>query len=365
MATLPLGKKYKQLSALVGNSDGPQLLSRDMKRYNNLYDKIISLDNLRLAEAKARKGKARQRGVIEFDKDKEANLLLLHEMLKKQTFNTSQYVVFKVFEPKEREIYRLPYFPDRIAHHAIMNIIEPIWRKIFTHNTYSCIKQRGITACAQQVRNIIQSFEGRRLYCLKIDIKKFYPSIDAEILKKIVRRKIKDVKLLGLIDNIINSAKGLPIGNYLSQYLSNLYLAYFMHFCNENIKIKCTEYADDICYFADNKQRLHEVFNKVQEYLSDKLKLTIKGNWQIFPIAENRQDRSGRALDYVGFKFYRKQTLIRKSIKKNFCRAVAKLHKQHASAATIKKKTAAWYGWATHSNSINLLNKLYYAKNVL
>ena len=247
-----------------------------------------------------------------------------------------------------------------------MNIVEPIWTRIFTHNTHSCIKNRGIAACAAQVEQIIKNFEGRQLYCLKIDIKKYYPSIDNEILKQIVRRKIKDGRLLKLIDNIIDSERGLPIGNYLSQYLSNLYLAYFMHYCNEILKIECVEYADDIVYFSDNKDELHRVFNAIKDYLDSKLHLTIKSNYQIFPIAENRQDRRGRALDYVGFKFYRHQKLIRKSIKQNFCRAVARLKKRNATPEIIRRKTASWYGWAKHSNSNHLLQKLfYYDKDIL
>lgn len=335
------------------------MYNAEMKRYGNLYNKVIDLDNLRLADTKARKGKARQRGVKIFDQDREGNLVRLHDLLADGGFTTSRYTTFIIHEPKERLIYRLPYYPDRIVHHAIMNIIEPIWTRIFTFNTYSCIKGRGIAACAAQVQRIIKGYEGRPLFCLKIDIRKYYPSIDNEVLKNIVRRKIKDARLLRLIDRIIDSERGLPIGNYLSQYLSNLYLAYFMHYCNETLKIHCTEYADDIVYFSDSKDELHRVFDAIQRYLDDELHLTIKTNYQIFPIAENRQDRHGRALDYVGFKFYRKQKLIRKSIKQNFCRAVARLKKQNATPEAIRRKTASWYGWAVHSNSKHLLHKLY------
>ena len=98
-----------------------------MKRNGNLYNRVISMDNLRLADEKARKGKFHTYGVQLHDRNKEANLLLLHEQLKNQTFKTSDYKVFKIYEPKERDIYQLPYYPDRIVHHAVMNILEPIW----------------------------------------------------------------------------------------------------------------------------------------------------------------------------------------------------------------------------------------------
>ena len=97
-----------------------------MKRIGNLFERIIALDNLRLADEKARKGKVHSYGVMVHDKNREANLLTLHESLKNGTFKTSKYHIFTIYEPKERLIYRLPYYPDRILHHAIMNLLEPI-----------------------------------------------------------------------------------------------------------------------------------------------------------------------------------------------------------------------------------------------
>lgn len=300
-----------------------------MKRVGNLYDKVISIDNLRLADKKARRGKTHSWGVQQHDRNREANLAALHEALKYKTFRTSEYESFTIFEPKERLIKRLPYYPDRIVHHAIMNVLEPIWVSVFTYNTYSCIKGRGIEGCAKRTRKIINSYKGKSLYCLKIDIRKYYPSIDHEVLKNIVRRKIKDNDLLWLIDEIIDSSDGLPIGNYLSQYLANLNLAYFMHWVNEVLKLDAVEYADDICFFADSKETLRLCFVQIEKYLSEKLRLTVKDNWQIFPVAMNRYDKKGRAVDYVGYKFYRKQTLIRKTTKRNFCRAVSELKSEH------------------------------------
>lgn len=328
-----------------------------MKRVDNIYNKIISIENLKLADERARRGKTHSYGVRLHDKNREANLQSLHEALLNKTFKTSPYDIFTIFEPKERLIYRLPYFPDRIVHHAIMNILEPIWIKTFTYNTYSCVKGRGIDGCARQVDRIIRKYDGKPLYCLKIDIKKYYPSMKHDVLKRIVRKKIKDENLLWLLDEIIDSADGLPIGNYLSQYLANLNLAYFMHWVNEVLKLDCTEYADDIVFFNSSKEVLRESFLQIKSYIENELELTVKKNYQIFPIAENRFDKHGRALDYVGYKFYRKQKLIRKSIKQNFCRTTARLNKRNPplDAKVYKQVVAPWLGWAKHSNSKNLL----------
>lgn len=364
---LPLGKKHiiqkgagRNVCCMGYRTLRIRKAKRNMKRIGNLYKKIISIDNLKLADEKARKGKQNSYGVRVHDKNREANIFALHEALLTKTFKTSPYEVFTIYEPKEREIYRLPYYPDRIMHHAIMNVLEPIWVKTFTHNTFSCIKGRGIEGCAKYVERIIRKYDGKPLYCLKIDIKKFYPSMKHHVTKRIVRRNIKDADLLWLLDEIIDSAEGNPIGNYLSQYLANLYLSGFMHKANEAWKVDCAEYADDIVFFSDSKEFLHRLFNeKIKPYIENELELKVKSNWQIFPIAKNRYDKSGRALDYVGYKFYREQKLIRKSIKQNFCRAVSKANKKkNITPKEYKQSICSWLGWAKHSDSKHLLKTI-------
>ena len=346
---------------MYGLPNAPNKKSKAMKRIGNLYEQIISVENLRLADEKARRGKTRSYGVRVHDRNREANIQALHEALLTKTFRTSPYEVFTIYEPKERIIYRLPYYPDRIVHHAIMNVLEPIWVKTFTYNTYSCVKGRGIEGCARHVDKMIRKYKGKPMYCLKIDIKKYYPSIKHHVLKRVVRRKIKDKDLLWLLDEIIDSADGVPIGNYLSQYLANLFLCYFMHKVNEVWKIDCEEYADDFAFYSESKETLRRFFHEfVKPYLEQELELKVKDNWQIFPIAVNRYDRHGRGLDYVGYKFYRKQKLIRKSIKQNFCRAAAKLNKRQPPLDTkaYKQAVAPWLGWAKHSNSKHLLRTI-------
>lgn len=329
-----------------------------MKRVGNLYEKIISLDNLRLADEKARRGKISSYGVKIHDKDREANILALHETLQNEAFQTSEYSTFIIHEPKERLIFRLPYYPDRIMHHAIMNILEPIWVSVFTKDTYSCIKGRGIHGAMRAVKRAIKDRENSR-YCLKIDIRKFYPSINHDVLKSVIRRKIKCKATLHLLDSIIDSTDGVPIGNYLSQYFANLMLAYFDHWIKEVKRIKYYfRYADDMVFFASTKKKLHALLAEIKEYLGG-LKLTLKGNEQVFPIAENRKDKHGRGLDFVGFVFYHAQTLMRKSIKQNFCRAAARLNrKPHISAKDYKQRLCSWFGWAKVSDSKHLLKTI-------
>lgn len=332
-----------------------------MKRIGNLYERIISVKNLQLADEKARQGKKNTYGVILHDRNREANIQTLHETLKAKQFKTSPYDIFTIYEPKERKIYRLPYFPDRIVHHAVMNILENLWVSIFTEDTFSCIKNRGINRCMEKVDKAMKDKEGTR-YCLKIDIRKYYPSIDHEIMKKLVRRKIKCQDTLDLLDEIIDSADGLPIGNYLSQYLANLYLAYFDHWVKEDKRVRYYfRYADDMAFFGESKKVLHRLFREIQEYIETELHLHIKDNWQIFPIANNRQDNTGRGLDFVGFVFYHQQKLIRKSTKKNLCIRAARLNKLQPplSMRGFRLGIASWLGWCKYSDSRNLLKKLF------
>lgn len=314
-----------------------------MKRKSNLYQQIYCIENLQKADSIARKGKSMQPGVIKHDKNKEGNIQTLHEMLKNKTYKTSEYTTFTIFEPKERLIYRLPYFPDRITHHAVMNIMEPIFVSTFTRDTYSCIKKRGIHAATAAVKFALWN-ENETQYCLKLDIKKFYPNVDHDILKQILRRKIKDKDLLWLLDEIIDSTDGLPIGNYLSQYFANFYLTYFDHWIKEVKQVKhYFRYADDLVILAGDKPYLHNLLSEIREYMSVNLKLTIKNNYQVFPV-------DSRGIDFVGYVFRHTHTRLRKSIKQNFARMLVK----NKNSQSI----ASYNGWAAHCDSKHLLKKL-------
>ncbi len=315
-----------------------------MKRIGGLYYKLCSINNLALADKKARKGKKDQYGIQLHDKNGKENLLILHEMLVNKTYKTSLYTSFKVYDPKEREVFRLPYFPDRITHHAIMNIMEPIFVATFTKDTYSCIKGRGIHKASYALRKVLSNdMEGTK-YCLKIDIQKFYPSINHDILKSLLRRKIKDKDLLWLLDEIIDSAEGVPIGNYLSQYFANFYLSYFDHFVKEVLKVKYYfRYADDMVFLSDSKIYLHELLANMRKYLLEELKLVIKKNYQVFPV-------ESRGIDFVGYPVWHDHVLLRPNIKKKFARAVYRRKN--------KQTIASYRGWAQHCDSRHLLKKL-------
>ena len=304
---------------------------------------ICSLDNLVMADQIAMKGKQFQPGVIWHQRNRMENLVALRQMLLDKTYRTSEYTTFTIFEPKEREIYRLPYYPDRILHHAVMNILEPIFVANFTADTYSCIKKRGIHAAAWALKKALRD-EVNTTYCLKLDIRKFYPSVDHQVLKDLLRKKFKDDDLLQLLDEIIDSAPGLPIGNYLSQYLANFYLSYFDHWIKEVAGVRYYfRYADDIVILSGSKPELHGLLAMIREYLEMNLKLEIKGNYQVFPV-------DLRGIDFVGYVFRHTHTLLRKSIKKSFARKLKR--------GSNRQSIASYSGWCKHCNSRHLLKKL-------
>ena len=320
------------------------------KRINHLHEQICSRENIELADEKARKGKTNRYGVKKHDEHRKEDNLAIQRMLSNLSYVTSEYDTFKIYEPKERLIFRLPYYPDRIIHHAIMNIMEPIWTSIFIKNTYSCIKNRGIHKLVKDLKHDLEKYPDETVYCLKFDITRFYPSIDHDILKQILRKKIKDKHLLTLLDNIIDSADGVPIGNYLSQFFANLYLAYFDHWVKEECRSKFYyRYADDIVILSNNKQYLRNLFCAMRIYLSSLLKLKIKDNYQIFPV-------DARGINFVGYVFRHDYILLRKSIKVNMLKLI---HLYEANKINFDKffhSMSSYKGWLKYCNARHLAN---------
>lgn len=280
-----------------------------------MYSKIYSMDNLKLAHKNARKDKTYYREVKMVDADEEYYLSKIQEMLKNKTYEVSDYVISVINDKgKSRELCKLPYYPDRIIQWAIMLQIEFVFMKVFTDFTCASIRNRGIHRASKLLNRHLKDEIGT-MYCLKVDINKFYPNVKHEILKRLLRKKFKDKDLLELLDKIIDSTssgKGVPIGSYLSQFLANFYLAYFDHWLKEEIKLQYViRYMDDIVILHHSKAFLHWLKRRMDDYLWEELQLTIKDNWQVFPTAI-------RGIDYVGYRHFYKFKLLRKSTCKRF-----------------------------------------------
>jgi hypothetical protein len=278
----------------------------------------------------------------------------IHEMLKNKTFENSKYEIFKrTFGKKERVICKLPYFPDRIIHHCIMQVLEPIWRKTLIRDTYSSIKGRGLHDGVRRMKKALKD-KSNTTYCLKADVKKFYPSVSNEIMKAVIRKKIKCKDTLWLLDTIIDSIPGLPIGNYLSQYLGNLFLSSVDHIVKEVCKVKYYfRYCDDIIFLSESKQKLRKTLVVILQELK-KLNLLLKENYQIFPV-------DSRGIDFLGYRFFHQYALLRKSIVVNLKNKILNIKENHQSMSVteILNGLMSYYGWLKHGNCRKLMARYF------
>ena len=325
-----------------------------MKRYNDIFPKIVDMENLREAFKNAKKSKSHYHEVKMVAKDPDFYLSKIQEMLINGTYKTSKYETFiKNDKGKEREIYKLPFYPDRIIHWAIMLQIEPIFMKTFTTFTNASLKDRGIHRTLDQLDKMLLDEEGTK-YCLKIDVEKFFPNINHDILKELLRKKFKDKLLLNLLDEIIDSIdgeKGAPIGNYLSQYFANFYLAYFDHWLKETKKCKYVlRYMDDIVILHSDKNFLHQLRKDISVYLDKNLKLKLKDNWQVYPV-------DSRGIDFVGYKTFRKYKLLRKSTYKRMKTKCIKLEKKSLLSFSDFCSVNSYLGLIKWCNGHNLSKK--------
>ncbi|MDR0422996.1 MAG: RNA-directed DNA polymerase [Rickettsiales bacterium] len=324
-----------------------------MKRLGNIWKKIISKENFEKALTNAIRGKSRLRSIGKFKENKESNLEKVRQLLVEKKFKTSKYKERTVFEPKKRIIYVLPFSPDRIIHHALLNILEPYWNRLFISTSYSCRKKYGIhkgsTKTMEYVRN--------NKYCLKCDISKFYPSIDHKILIEIIEKKIKDKDALWLIREIINSFPGeqnVPIGNYTSQWFGNIYMNELDTYIKHELKIKdYIRYCDDFLLFGNDKNILNEARKKIEIFINEKLKLK-------FSKCDLFQTKQG--VDFLGYRHFKKYILLRKSTKKRVEKRLKLLpklfEKQKITKEQYLSSVGSTYGWLKWANTHNLNIKL-------
>lgn len=324
-----------------------------MKRYGNLFEKIIDVDNLRLAHKNARKGKTHYMDVQRIDGDIDFYMWQLYDMLREKTFTTSPYTTKQIYEPKPRLIYKLPYFPDRIVHHAVMNVLQPIWDSTFISDLYSAIPGKGLHAGSYRLRQFLLDRKNTR-YCLKFDVSKFYPSVNHDILMEKIRKKIKCKDTLWLLEDVVRSPGGgtnVPIGNYLSQYFSNIYLSDFDHWIKEDKRMRYyIRYCDDGVVLHRDKKALSALQGEIEEHMRYKLELTPNPKTQVIDV-----DRQG--IDFLGYRCFRDHTLLRKSSARNFKTKMTHLETHHVDPVTLISSVMSYIGWMKHCDSHNLVNR--------
>jgi retron-type reverse transcriptase len=345
-----------------------------MKSYRNLYPQIISFENLYLAFRKARKGKRQRREVATFEYDLEANLFQLQEELATRSYTPGPYRNFYLRERKLRLISAAP-FRERVVHHALCRVLDPIWERRFIFDSYACRLGKGTHKAIDRC----QHFARRYTYVLQCDIHQFFPAIDLAILRQKLARLIADQETLWLIDRILDGGadvlapmyevewfpgddlltplrrRGLPIGNLTSQVWANVYLDSLDHYVKRNLHCQAyLRYCDDFLLFHDDKAQLHAWKDAVQSHLNG-LRLAL--NWRrstVYPV------RSG--IPFLGFRVFPTHRRLRtdnvRLARRRLYRNRAAYQAGRLSAAKFRQSLQAWIAHASHGDTYRLRSAL-------
>lgn len=323
-----------------------------VKRVKNLWQQIVTMENLEKAYQISKKKKRKYKHIIRFEKNKEENLKHIQKILIEKTYKTSKYTTEVIYEPKRRVLYKLPHNPDKIIQIAVVNILEPYIRKWLIKDTYACIKKRGIHKASLRTTEFVK----RNKYCLQCDIKQFYPSISHDILYKILERKIGDPHLLWLLKEVIYSiggGKNSPIGSLFSQHFGNLYMDRTDRFIKEHLRIKdYGRYCDDFCLYSNDKKELKNAKYKIIEFCKKELDLDLK-RFDIYP--------TKRGVDFMGYRHFAKYNLLRKSTAKRVKKRLPAVYKKYKTGKITFEKfrsiIASTYGWVGWANAQNFIKK--------
>ncbi len=345
-----------------------------LKRIKNLYDEVISFENLLNAAHKAQKGKLRNSAIAAFNFRLESNLLNLQEALLNLSYQPGPFRHFIINDRKPRMISAAPYV-DRVVHHALCNVIEPIFEKVFIYDSYACRKGKGTHAAVERLTQYMQKTD----YALKCDVRKYFPSIDHSILKTLLRKKIGCESTLWLIDKIIDHSDianssvnyfagdnlfsplerrtGLPLGNQTSQFFANVYLNAMDHYIKEVIgRRQYVRYVDDFVVLGNDKDELWNILEMIQEFISINLRLRLHPlKCNVVPMSEG--------VDFLGYHNFTNYRRLRQCNVKSFARRLRQMEigyrKGDIHKNSVRNSVAAWIGHAKHADTWELRRSLF------
>jgi retron-type reverse transcriptase len=277
-----------------------------------MFEKIISLENLFIAWTEFKKGKTNKEDVADFEINLEDHIFKLHEDLKSETYKHGKYFSFFVYDPKRRHIHKASV-RDRLVHHAIHRITEPKWNKIFIFDSWSSRKNKGTHGAVKRLQRFGLKLSHNytiTLWVLKLDVRKFFDSINHEILLKILEQHTPDKKLMRLLKEIINSySPGLPLGNLTSQLFANVYLDKLDQFVKHELRIVgYIRYADDFLLLSTNRELLVEYLDKITTFLHEQLHLNINSK-------KTELKRYTSGIDYLGYVCFPNHSVLRTKTK--------------------------------------------------
>jgi retron-type reverse transcriptase len=343
-----------------------------MKRYDGLWEQVIAWENLLLAARKARRGKRGRAEVMHFEFQREAELLRLQAELSGGTYQPGAFRSHWIVRPKRRLISAAPY-RDRVVHHALMNVLEPILDRHFHPHSYACRHGKGTHAAADRLQHLLRRFR----FFVQCDIRKYFPSIDHEILKDLFRRLIRDGRVLDLMDLIVDHSnrqepvldyfqgddlftpferrRGLPIGNLTSQWFANWYLTGLDHYLTSHLGLRgYVRYCDDFVLRHDDRAALSELLVAVRDWLSHARLRLKRSSPPVTPVQAG--------LTFVGYRIWRTHRLLRKQNIRQFRRRVRWMRRAYARGSVewsaIKPRLDSWMGHARQADSERLLRRI-------
>jgi len=346
-----------------------------MQRTGNLWSHVTSFENLHRAFYQVLRGKRGKPGAGDFFMDLEGGLFRLQRELREGRYVPGNYHTFWVHEPKSRFISAAPE-RDRVVHHALVNVIEPIFERRFIHGSYACRKGKGTHRALRQFVSWVRSSR----YVLKMDIRKFFPTMDHEILKGRIRRFVKDPEVLRLCDLIIDGSneqepviqwfagddlftpvirrKGIPIGNLTSQFFANIYLDALDHFVKERLRVgRYLRYVDDFCCFHDDKGFLREIRSEISAFLA--------GLRQTLNQGKSRIRRVKEGIEFLGFVVFPEEMRLNQTAVRRQRRRIRRLRQEFAEGAIdwpkVKASLQAWNAHAAHGTTWRLRRDVFEA----
>lgn len=332
-----------------------------MKSYNHIYETFISDENIKKSIRQFAIGRTQKPEVKELICETKENVEKIRKYAENyKAIKRKPIYIFDRSGKKKRKIY-VPSNMEVIMQHMIVNALMPIFKKGMYEHSYASIPGRGIFDAKKVIEKQIKKNPGKVKYCLKMDIKKFFDSVPHEIILEKLSEKIHDKKMMEVIEETIKCTEtGLPLGFYTSQWFSNWYLQGLDHYIKEELQAEfLIRYADDMVIFGSNKRKLHKMQKKIEKYLKEKLGLTMKNNWQVFRFDYIGKDgkHHGRDLDFMGLRFFRDRTTLRKSLMLNATRKAKKIWKKEKETLHDARQMLSYLGWIKKTDTYSMYLK--------
>ena len=328
-----------------------------MKSYNHLWEKFISEENIRLAIIKSSKGKRNRKAVRDIYENPDRWIGKIRAYAEDfRNYKHNPVEIYDGIVRKKRTIL-VPHYMEQIIHHMIVNVLTPIFSHGMYEHSYGSIPNRGAHKGKKAIEKWIMHDKKNIKYCLKMDIRKYFDSIPQKILKEKLSDLIHDRRFFQVLEELIGATEhGIPLGFYTSQWIANWYLQKLDHYIKEELRAKhYIRYMDDMVIFGSNKRQLHRIREQICSYLRNFLGLEMKQNWQVFRFDYVKGGkRHGRFLDFMGFKFYRDKTTLRKSIMLKATRKAKRIHKKAKATIHDIRQMMAYIGWIDCTNTYGM-----------